>query len=611
MELANTNTIIGVNDAPSISSSANQSETQQITAPTSPQAAFERKTIHPPEAVDGYCGMPTNDTRTQVVVEWKDSRLIQGSQVANGNDPNNDVPPGNVAGFAFLQTSGPNFPLMVFVKYDRGGGDIIWRQDVSNTKRNTVYNMNRFWEDAALYRQSSKSYTYYLNTTAFNDVGIVASYQFNPAIEFTGTIPAFFDKTRTKARKFIEKLLDEGAYFSSEHDWNVDIKASYADYFDNDNDFTHIEDLKVRLNKLKSRRHAELTKKLLAKGLKAPPFQSIDKPYAVTPDVEFQIINFGSTGNTLSGNTDGAIVPDIEQIMNASARSFQCPAKEGQFVVNRLNNLSPKWWATSHNKQAFSPYGLYECWYSFNDLLGNDNYARFVTHAAAGTGHETCLDAFWGDDFTWSWTVFDGLVPNTNISVGSASSQLIQIKGYNGYEIQPSPRSPWAGLQKIAPMPDMAAMQNYERASFLLKDATIAKNNFLAAAAKVLGQVASTVVPGIITKVLHKDNKGQPVKTKSLSDRFAKMEMKTPATTPRSRNNWQSRPNRNRQRSSSRGRSNSRPRSTSRPRSSSRPRNNNRRYRRPRNFNPTAHRKVDREINQIENNLQSLKSKVD
>jgi hypothetical protein len=39
-------------------------------ASISPSHAFVAKTIHPPSAVGNYEGIPTNDTRSQVLLNW-------------------------------------------------------------------------------------------------------------------------------------------------------------------------------------------------------------------------------------------------------------------------------------------------------------------------------------------------------------------------------------------------------------------------------------------------------------------------------------------------------------------------------------------------------------
>lgn len=594
--MATKNDIVGAqeNYAPLI-----DTETQQTSHKVSAVEAFLAKTIHPPSAVMGYEGMPTNDCRSQVISEWIDNKLISTSKVDIAGQVT-IVPPGEVEGYGFLQTSAPNFPLMVFVKLAPGtisatGG---WRQDIGNTKKLSLYDMNNFWRDATLYRQCYKSYTYYCNTTAFNNVGEVSTAQFNPAIQFTAAQPAALSKPA-----FFESLLAHGGVMLETDDWNNETLMKYSEFVVGKEMLAALtrDEKKIEVQKLSKEQQKQLAadrsavaifRETTAKSVSRMQQMRVDRAFAkkfddgdefikpiveiqighnfkITPDMEFQIINFGAMGNSESGNSDGAVVPSMEQITSLSKRSFTCPAREGQFVVNRLNKAVPSWYASSHNKQEFSPYGLYECWYSFNDDLGNDNYRRFQTAPAGSNTTATCLDAFWGDDWTWSWTVFDGMVPNINISTSQSSNQLIQIKGYNGYEIQASAKSPWVGTQSLGPMPDIMAIQEYERASALMKDGTIAANNFLGALARGALQVGKFLLPSLIgaakTKIKSTNNKGTKKKTVVLTPRARKPIVQNappPVTRSRSRSRSRNRappppppPAKNRPRSRSRGRS--------------------------------------------------------
>nr|WAY16446.1 hypothetical protein [Hepelivirales sp.]WAY16448.1 hypothetical protein [Hepelivirales sp.] len=622
---ATKNDIIGAqeNFAPLI-----DTETQNSSAKLSARDAFLAKTVHPPSAVPGYEGIPTNDCRSQVITEWVDNRLINTSKVGGGG-LFTTVPNGEIEGYAFLHTSAPNFPIMVFVKVGPGtiwpnGG---WRQDIGNTKKLTIYDMNNFWRDATLYRQCYKSYTYYANTTAFNDVGEVSTAQFNPAVQFTAAAPASVNKPA-----FFEALLAHGGVLLDSDDWSNDTLLKYSEFvvgkemlvaLMRDNSKVDVQKLtKEQQKQLTADRTAvaafrEVTSKSVTKMQQARVDRAFNAKYEegdefikpicdnnivrnfkITPDMEYQIVNFGAMGNNQSGNSDGAVVPSMEQVTSLSKRAFTCPAKEGQFVVNRLNKAVPSWYATSHNKQLTSPYGLYECWYSFNDDLGNDNYKPFEFIQAGATAPSTCMDAFWGDDWTWSWTVFDGMVPNTNIATSSVSNQILQIKGYNGYEIQPAAKSPWAGLQSLGPLPDVMAIQEYERSTSKMKDGTISANNFLGAIAKGALQVGKFLLPSLIGAAKTKVATAKPAK---------KMRpVKTMVFTARSRKPIVREPPPPRRRSRSRSKSASRnmqqqyvpPPQPPRPRSQSRGRQQQQR-------SQHSH-KINRELDNIQHQVKSM-----
>nr|WAY16512.1 hypothetical protein [Hepelivirales sp.] len=484
------NPIVGVSETTPSTTTTLENETQSTVNITNPREAFIEKCLHPPSATASFEGLPTNDSRTQVCTNWVHNFLLENPLVAGAlNDVALQVLPETISGYAILSTTGMRFPAMVFVKHVDGSP--LWRQDVQNTYENDVYDVNNIWKDANLFRPCYASLTTYLNATAFNDIGMVSCAQFNPAILFTGNLPAFMDQHSSKAHKFLMQLIADGGYFLEEDDWDFEVRNRYKPFFY----ATHEEANMLRLNTIDHIRK-------FGKQYRNHVIDFNRKPYRITPDMEFQIINFAAQGNNISGNFDGAIVPTTSQLMNSSTRSFSSPAKDGSFSVQRLNNVSPKWYATAHNQTVPSPNGLYECWYSFVDPAGNDNFKRFVH--ADGTGRtRTCLDTFWSDDMTWTWTVYDGLVPNTNISLGTASAQLLQLKMYRGYEIQPAARSPWAGMQKLAPMPDVMAMQKYERAMWLIKDGTIAANNFASTILRGVGKIAAKVIKPLAKGALH------------------------------------------------------------------------------------------------------------
>ena len=127
------------------------SETQTITKVQSEDRSFITKCLHPPSAVPNFEGLPTNDSRSQVVVQWASNKLMDRPYVAAAlNEESIPVEQTLVSGFAFLTTTGMNFPVMVFVKVDGG-----WRQDVNNTVTNDVYDVTNIWKDANLYRPIS------------------------------------------------------------------------------------------------------------------------------------------------------------------------------------------------------------------------------------------------------------------------------------------------------------------------------------------------------------------------------------------------------------------------------------------------------------------------
>jgi len=112
----------------------------QSTAPIeTPVHAFIAKHVHPPSAVPSYEGIPTNDARTQVVANWVDFNInddVVFEPTLPGGTNAFIRPP---SGFAYLVTTGMNFPVIAFAKGDDGTSPNIWHQDAANTKPLGVY----------------------------------------------------------------------------------------------------------------------------------------------------------------------------------------------------------------------------------------------------------------------------------------------------------------------------------------------------------------------------------------------------------------------------------------------------------------------------------------
>ena len=99
----------------------------QNTAPIKePALSFIDKHIHPPSAVPGYVGMPTNDTRTQVVTNWIDLRSNTIPTIPNNfGSPPIASSPGAIDGFAILHTSGLRHANIAF--FHQNADVVAWR----------------------------------------------------------------------------------------------------------------------------------------------------------------------------------------------------------------------------------------------------------------------------------------------------------------------------------------------------------------------------------------------------------------------------------------------------------------------------------------------------
>lgn len=523
-------------------------ETETVTkaedAPT-PEYAFIKKHIHPPSAVPNYEGMPTNDARTQVVVNWVQFGVLNQSAVSTGGVSPTPFALSNneISGVAFLVTSGLNHPIITFAQKDDGS----WQQDVYNSGALDVYDVKGFYKDCQVFRPTYKSVTTYLNATAFNDTGIVSSYQFNPAVIFTGTLEEFAEKHSRKFLCWYKQQLESPNPRRFNHEHHLAFMQ-------------HMSDEIKRIEKDYDKKNA-----------RKDNFED-DLEFAGV-NLKLQVIDFGKQGNPLSGNASGAVVPTISQIMNASTRSYGGKAKDGTFNVQRLNTTAPAWMPTGNLDQNANNGGLFECWCFFEDVNGNDTFRAFE-YAPNITSVVRCTDVTWSTDMTWSWIIYTGLSPNTSLT-NVAASQTIAVKQYIGVEIQPSPKSAWAGMQKVGPRPDLDAMQALMLAYYDLKDSSPAINNFLAGALRVGARVAGRVVKGVAQQNGFGRARNQSKQRKRKNNNGTRKIKQNVGQTKMSMNDRFG--GYSRQRSKSRGRSQSRGRSNSRPRSQSRRRPQRRR----------------------------------
>lgn len=512
----------------------------QATAPVkNPSHSFIDKHIHPPSAVPGYAGMPTNDSRTQVITNWVELNTIRNVKgPAPAGQAPVDAAPNYVDGFAFLHTSGIRHPNIAFFHYNQSG-DVAdgWHQDVANTIRLSIYDTNRFRYDANKFRPAYRSNTITLNATAFNDVGMLSSCQFNGSLLFSGTILQLTEKYPKRAKAFLT------AHCSAHK--IAGIKKDHLELFP-PNIQSHLRDVL----------HVQDGATILVGGRAANLRTEVPEQLNLDPNTSIQFIDFNKQGNGESGNQLGAVVPTHSQVINMSTRSYGGPAKEGNFITQRINTVAPRWMAAANDDAANLPnLGMYECYVAYEDLNGVDQFYPFTEIGVDGKCRPL-IDVQWSDDMTWGWTLITGLVPNTNISTGLVSDNLLIVKTYIGTEIQPAAQSAWAGMQALGPRPDMTAMQALMEAYYDLKDGMPAKYNF-AGLANVARLAASKIAPHAIKFVTNKlqgntRSRGGKTSNMSLNERFSRM-----TTQPRARSS-------SRNRSSSRGRSNSRRRSSSR-----------------------------------------------
>jgi hypothetical protein len=338
--------------------------------------------------------------------------------------------------------------------------------DYNNNTYSPSYDFDKFGADATLYRQAAKSATYCLNATYFNNTGMVTGAQFNPNILFAGTLASFFSKLPLHFYTFIKQ-----AEHRRRRAGGVIVDRRHPDLALHANNFalfpTYVQ--------------AEMRRVL---GLKDDEFPMID------PNTTIQVANFGRSSNVPAG--DHSIVPTPSQLMNLTTRSYTGKAMDGAFIVSRQNTVSPAWCTAGNTHGAGTgDHNLYQCWSYVVDSADAEHFVPMAQNEEAGTTPTTIgilHDTLWSSDQTWGWVYFQGLSLNSQTNT---STQLIMRKIYDVLEIQPAMISPWSGMTRPAPQPNMRAMLAIMDGFYGLKDCLPAAYNFW-------GALLSAVAPSLL-----------------------------------------------------------------------------------------------------------------
>jgi len=479
------------------------SEVQSTAAITDSQTAVLRKCLHPPSAIPGFMGLPTNDARSQVLLNYRNPSLMGTPALIRGTDPvvtSLTAAELGTFNYAILSMNGARVLGIGYV-YDSVTGTM--KQDLNGVIYQDAYNFANWQDDANVYRTINKSLSTYLNATAFNDTGMVTCNQFNPNILFAGTILSF-------------------AHNETEHFYN----------------FVKYHTLKGRIN-IVSRPSREQIDKFygfphyhrveMLKITGAGPNDVLD----LDPNTTIQVLNLGDVG-AISSGPQVDLVPTPSQITNSSMRSYVGKAREGCYSVQRINTISPAWMSASNTDNSNN--GLYQCYCYVKDAIGGTHYFAFTENSPPGTAEinlQTLRDTLWSKDMTFSWQRYDGLSLNSQTSV---STQLLIRKYHIGHEVQPTPRSAWAGMVNLAPKPDLLTMQALCDGFYELKDGMPARYNFWGALASIAGQGLATFGSSLLQKLMqpsekpkqvNETNAGQQKQVKIKAQRQVRSEKKT------------------------------------------------------------------------------------
>lgn len=459
-----------------------------------PSQAFVCKVTHPPTTVPEFSGLPTQDTRTQVVYNMRNIDVLKspitvdkttGVLATNDWDDHNDytiiVPNGaRVKWFGCCYGFDSGNPGSLSTRYS---------QDVANVGIQDNFDFKNWSNTVNLYRPCYKSITLYPNVTAFNNQGIISAQQFNPNILFAGDLPSLsYEQPKT-----FMLLLD--CLYKSKGDDMFHTDETHSDFH-----HTVVESWFK-------------TRKLRTRGLK------------LDPNDYYQILNMGQVGYV---GDEFSIAPTPSQIAQNSMRSYQDKFINGAFCVSRVNTLSPRWMSGSNTiKSTKESPGLYKClWYSVN-ANGDPAISLLSDPTPAGVPLADAVvmrDTLWSSDMTWQIIRMQGISPNRLIPTtnNTAAVSPIAIKHYYGIEAQPVWNGPWNGIARMSPKPSLGEMQSLMDTFYEMPDAMPAKYNAIGAFLPFLASAVPHALSFIKDLITNK---------KSKSDRAVTM----PTTTKRVR----------------------------------------------------------------------------
>nr|WAY16382.1 hypothetical protein [Hepelivirales sp.] len=416
-------------------------------------AGFISKCLHPPSSVASYNGLPTSDARgATICVERKTLKLMnQPYYLPTITDPNpkvKAVTASQLGAFKLVRIC-PNGQRINNIQFIQVDGS--WYQDLNNLDVVTTYDFKNFKDDAMLSRIDYKSNTITLNATMFNNVGFCVESQFNPNIVFQENFLSLCRNHPEYAYK-IAKLKAARASRDT-------VKISDWSNFD----AHHIKEIERRTGR------------------------TMDD-LRIDPRVGIQIIELGKIDFS-----NGSEQFDFSQILNLSSKSYTGPARDGSFSVQRLNTVNPKWCTAGSSNALTFVNGQYECYYSYTLPDGASSLNQLFENQAIDTpvnAIKPAFDTLWTSDMTFTICMYDGLALNPE---APTSFQLLATKTIIGSEIQPALKSPWTGLQRPGPPPDIMAMNQLMDVFYEMKDSMPAKYNFLGGILGLLGKGVAAI----------------------------------------------------------------------------------------------------------------------
>jgi len=424
-----------------------------LQAHTPAGAAWCRKYLHPPAPTPAdYAGVPDINNSPSVRTEYRAVQDIQTYIVGGG---------GVVTNFnkvVFLQMPSCTIPTIPF-KYSTAGVLTQQPEDVvHNQGIDAVSQLQNFSSG----RLSYKSVTYTLNSTDFNNQGVVSVAQFRPnVLTFTGDATLLEYMTKKCGRS---KALEQLGMIRSK--------------FPSDDDFITVST--ERKNK----------------RVEAPSETAVN----------FYIVL-----------TVGKIPVNSTDVAQMSPNATVGPAKEGAFVVqnfsqpiNRYVDYSIAYHAsTLPTNAAVQPQSV--CL----EIINSDGTYSFM----ALTDGYNPLGAFMPDvalfDFTCAWVHFEGLSVLPAGSPTTTTPPYITVKAITGYEAQAMPNSVFTPFMANSAIPDSLAIDFAGMTSHARLDSLPARYNTFGAIASSLLAAAPSIISTLKGVFGKKETKEESARTKS------------------------------------------------------------------------------------------------
>lgn len=449
--------------------------------------------VHPPTAVAGCLGLPTNDDRSQVIVRHLTERMMTTPRIVDhGQDSVRAITDADMTEFSIgiIVPNGMRCHWLQFVNNATVGQQFT--QDLANTVVYDGYNWGNYNTDMRFHRPMAGSITTEHNFGRLNPPGLIAATQIYPVIIFQGPSAMLAEKNPRLFKTWLAKCISRRM---------IKISPRGAPKTKQDErDYVHVE--RGFYDKLPHSMRAELREMLRGDF-------DIDIPLSLT---YIQILDMPT-------HPDQAVLapvipfPSLSQMITGDPKHYTAPATEGVFAVQRYNTLTPAWSRTNLAPYATVPgqegyvSGMYSCWFSKYDEI-NMMYEIEPfwepNPTATSTGDlNVLMDTAWREDFTFTFVKVTGLSPNNATVTTSNQWSSLSTKCVRITEVMPHYKSVLASLQQLAPAPNVMCMQAIEKCMWALKHGLPARDNFaFAAIMPYIAQAALSVGGGLLEKWL-------------------------------------------------------------------------------------------------------------